>query len=242
MTASLRPNTINIEHESSAFTHALDIEIRQRVRYLPVKMHIDRVTMQRIVSRRNLLLRYAHLLTRMQRNKRPTLASMINKQRTKQRKEIAEKLEDIERELLQWLARKTHHRELWTLPFVEFALEYRKASEIVKVPLDRSKFSLREQWRQRWVKLNRVRQPSLKRKRKKETLTPELLKAWKAQRNEQAKVRTKARHQVAQDIQDLDYMWLTALTLRALPDDALPPRRIIKPSRYHPYGLNLLSP
>lgn len=182
----------------------IPIDVRRRSRCIPISLCEDRASIALITQRRNLLLRFAYLNKRV-----PSLhphRGEKERARTVERRDILERLRLIERELILWIAEVTHHPEIWTSPYTPQDVD----------PLDARAFSVRESKVRSW-RLSK-RRPGPQHPKRKEV----------------ARIRTIARHRLADEIQELDFAWLSALTFRVFPHDPLPPRCVIHPRLFTP--------
>lgn len=173
---------------------------------IPAAVRRDRPLVLLVSVRRNLLESYAELSKRI--NPYDKKRSEKEKRRTKQRKEIADQLRSVERDIMRWLGEHAKHPDVWTPKTVERG----------KDPLDPSTFSRYDQLKRRWRDARQ--QPG-------SSINP-------IYRRQMVQTKTKTRHSMAAQIQALEWRWMSALHERIFPNTPLPPRRVIHPTRYTP--------
>jgi hypothetical protein len=173
---------------------------------IPSKVIRDTVLIKAMNTRRNLLERFAFLKHRV--NPYNPKRSRIEKRRTKERRDVSDQLRAVERDIMRWLGEHARHPDVYTPRHVDRT----------KDPLDPNTFSRYDQLKRRWREARQASGSSLN----------------KLYRRQLVGSRTKMRHKIAQDIQDLEWKWMAALHDRLFPDTPQPPRRQIHPSRFKP--------
>lgn len=205
---------------------------------IPVAVLRDSVLKKAMTTRRNLLERFAFLSKRI--NPYDPKRSEKEKTRTQERKDIAAQLRDIERDCMRWIGEYTLHPEIYTpspkeKPLRNLAPKIERDSPHDSPRARREKEKARHKIRPviEDIHAHDSRYDKLQWKWR-EARRPSGSYLASVYRRAESRSKTKTRHRLAREIQDIEWKWLTALHERLFPESTVPPRHIVHPSRYKP--------
>lgn len=198
---------------------------------IPVAVKRDKALIRMMQVRSNKLARFAYISKRVQGMYTPKRAAK-EKAHTRERKELAIELRDIERTIMRWIGEHTKHPDIYTPTSTERPL---------KVAMEMGPHGKLRPIRNAKTGMPLVEPISLI-----ESTYHKYIRRWKMNRkrigapiggispNTINVQRTKRRHTLAQQIQDLEWDWMSRLHTRLFPDTPQPPRRIVSLDRFKP--------
>lgn len=212
---------------------------------IPVAVRRDALLIKWVTVWRNKCERY-HYLSKRTNPYHPNRAQR-EKANTIERKAVAAEIRAFERDIMRWLAEHARHPDIYTPTVQEAPLQNLTTPLEPFSPTDTPRIRRRKERAQKHRIQHLQQQIKIESSRRHESVYANLVRQWHAARRQApgfstglavrrqiTQANTKTRHRVAVKIQDLEWKWLSALHARIFPNQPLPHRYHVTPSRFKP--------